>query len=330
MSSTRRSRFAVSMAVFAVPMLLASAAASIAQDDLSAQVRATPRPSEIMPRAAQSLTLAVINNGKHLLTVGDRGQILASNDGVKWAQVAVPVRATLTAIAFVDDQIGWAVGHDATILKTEDGGKSWSLQNFEPEKETAFLSVTATDRNHAYAVGAFGLFYATSDGGINWAEVAAKPIRNEELSFQAITQLNDGSLLVAGESGMLGVSSGGVWQRLKAPFDGTFFGALPRGKKGALLFGLRGKIYVSDDVRSARWTPIDVGKDTALFGGTLLPDGRVLLVGAAGTVFVVDAAGKHVEPIASGVSYALCGVAAVNGGLVVVGQNGVQRFNNQL
>jgi photosystem II stability/assembly factor-like uncharacterized protein len=289
-----------------------------------------PRPSEIMPRAAQSTTSAVINNGKHLITVGDRGQILASNDGLKWAQVAVPVRSMLTALSFVDDQTGWAVGDDATIVKTEDGGKTWMMQNFEPEKETAFLSVIASDAHHVIAVGAVGLVYSTSDGGLSWNEVAAPAIREEELFLHSIIRLNDGSLFVAGESGMLGVGNAGKWQRLKSPFEGSLFGALPRGKKGALIYGLRGAVYVSDDVRSNRWSRVALGSEAALYGGTMLPDGRALLVGASGTVFVVDAAGKRVESIASGVAFTLCGVAVVNGGLVVVGDDGIRRFNTAL
>ncbi|WP_428309807.1 WD40/YVTN/BNR-like repeat-containing protein [Hydrocarboniphaga sp.] len=298
---------------------------------LSAKAAAQmPRPSEIMPRATQSTTSAVINNGKHLITVGDRGQILASNDGLKWAQVAVPVRSMLTALSFADDQTGWAVGDDATILKTEDGGKSWMLQNFEPEKETAFLSVVAIDANHALAAGAVGLLYATRDGGLSWNEVVAPAIREPELFLHAIVRLNDGSLFVAGESGMLGVGSAGKWQRLKSPYDGSLFGALPRGKKGALIFGLRGQAYVSDDVRGNRWSRVALGSDAGLYGGVMLADGRAVLVGAGGAVFVVDAAGKRAEPIASGVTGTLCGVAPVSGGLVVVGDDGVHHINTAL
>lgn len=289
-----------------------------------------PRPSEIMPRAAQSLSLAVINNGRHLIAVGDRGHILASNDGLKWAQLAVPVRSTLTAVSFADNQIGWAVGSDATILKTEDGGKSWMLQNFEPEKDMAFLSVIATDTKQAVAVGAVGLLYATGDGGISWAEVAAPAIRDEELYFHSIVKLNDGSLLVAGESGMLGLYTAGKWQRLKSPCESSLFGALPRGRKGALVFGLHGKVYVSDDVRSNRWSKVPIGTPTSLYGGSLLPDGRAVLVGLAGAVFVVDAAARRAEPVASGLRSSLSGVAPVNGGLVVVGDRGIHRFNTSL
>jgi photosystem II stability/assembly factor-like uncharacterized protein len=308
--------------------LRSTLAASLALIAFSAAAQVKPRPSEIMPRAAQSLTLAVVNNGKHLFTVGERGQILASNDGLAWAQVAVPVRSTLTALSFADDETGWAVGHDAAILKTEDGGKSWMLQNFEPEKDTAFMSVIATDRNHAYAVGAFGLFYATRDGGISWAEVPAAAIRDEELYFHSIVKLGDGSLFIAGEAGMLGVSADGrQWQRLKSPYEGSLFGALPQGRKGALIFGLRGKVYVSDDVRSGRWRKLDLGSEASLFGGTRLEDGRAVLVGLSGAGFVVDADGKRAEPLRSGLSYSLCGVAEVKAGLVVVGDKGIQRID---
>ena len=33
--------------------------------------------------------------------------------------------------------VGWAVGHDATILHTKDGGKNWTIQQFLPELDEA-------------------------------------------------------------------------------------------------------------------------------------------------------------------------------------------------
>src|SRR5579885_1156384 len=139
----------------------------------TAPVQIKPRPSEIMPKATQALILGVIDTGEHLIAVGDRGEILASNDGRAWAQVPTPVRAALTAVSFADPQHGWAVGHDAVVLHTGDGGRSWTLQNFQPELQEPFLDVLALDPNHAYAVGAYGLFEQTTDGGANWTKVEA-------------------------------------------------------------------------------------------------------------------------------------------------------------
>ncbi|WVM93430.1 hypothetical protein ULG90_05695 [Halopseudomonas pachastrellae] len=35
------------------------------------------------------------------------------------------MRQLLTAVYFVDDKRGWAVGHDSLILNTTDGGATW-------------------------------------------------------------------------------------------------------------------------------------------------------------------------------------------------------------
>ncbi len=291
-----------------------------------------PRPSELLPRAPQSLTLDLINTGKHLIAVGERGHILVSNDGAAWAQVSVPVRATLTAVSFIDADNGWAVGHDATILRSSDGGKTWRLQNFEPEKEQAFLDVLFTDAQHGYAVGAFGLFYATTDGGDNWAEVEAAPIREEELYFHSISRLGDGRLFIVGESGMMGVgdAEGGNWKRLTSPYEGTFFGALPHGDKGAIAFGLRGNVYVTDDVSNDKgWSRVETHTIASFFGGSLLPDGRALLAGASGTAMIVDVANKAASPLQSGLSSSLTGALMFKDRLVVAGDSGLRLVAQQ-
>lgn len=143
--------------------LLLAAGPAIGQDDADDGVETTikPLPSEIMPLTPNGLLLDIVNTGEHLIAVGDRGAVVASNDGVKWAQVQTPTRAPLTAVAFADARNGWAVGHDAVILHTADGGRSWEIQNFEPELEMPLLDVLFLDAQRGFAVGAYGLFYRT-------------------------------------------------------------------------------------------------------------------------------------------------------------------------
>lgn len=290
-----------------------------------------PRPSELLVRAPQRAALDMVNTGKHLVAVGERGHILVSNNGVDWAQVAVPVRSTLTALTFVDEQNGWAVGHDATILRTTDGGKTWRLQNFEPELEKAFLAVLFVDAQNGYAAGAFGLLYGTTDGGDNWAEVEAPAIREEELYFHSIAKLGNGSLLIAGETGMLGVSTPdrASFKRLTSPYEGTFFGALPYKDKGAIVFGLRGNVYVSDDASAGNWQKIETKTIASFFGGSLLADGRALLVGSSGAAYVIDPAAKAVEPVATGLSFSLTTGLPFKNGLLVSGERGPHLIASQ-
>jgi len=281
-----------------------------------------PRPAEIARLASHTLLLGVTCAGDTLVAVGDRGNILLSSDGQTWKQVAVPINVTLTAVAFADANHGWAVGHDATILHTTDGGKTWTLQRFMPEKGEPLLNVFAVDATHAYGVGAYGMFLQTVDGGVTWTDVEATPIREDGLHLNALIRLGDGNLFIAGETGLVGVSADGTtWERLPAPYEGSLFGALPHGEKGALVFGLRGNVLVTDDVRSGTWRPVDIGTVQSMFGGALLPDGRAVLVGSDGEIVYVRPDGTaHRAPPASG---SLSGVVARGDRLQMVGEDGV-------
>ena len=76
--------------------------------------------------APRSLMLDIEQAGNKLVAVGERGHILFSNDlGASWTQAQVPVRSTLTASFFVNEEQGWVVGHDGLVLRTRDGGVSW-------------------------------------------------------------------------------------------------------------------------------------------------------------------------------------------------------------
>jgi photosystem II stability/assembly factor-like uncharacterized protein len=291
-----------------------------------------PRPAEIAPRAASSLLLAIAQASGRLVAVGDRGVILLSDDGAKWEQVASPVHATLTAVSFADAQHGWAVGHDAAILHTADGGKTWALQHFAPAESKPLLSVLALDAQRAYATGAYGLFLGTTDGGASWAPVDAPALVEEGLHLNALIRLNNGALFLAGETGMVAVSADGVqWHRLKIPYEGSLFGALARGEKGALVFGLRGNVYASDDVHSNQWTKVDTKTVQSMFGGALLPSGEAALVGADGEILLVDPAGavrkardaKDEHSFGSGT---LSGVIPRGDLLLVVGELGASRI----
>lgn len=299
-----------------------------------------PRPSEIMPLTASGLLLDVVNTGKHLIAVGDRGAVVVSNNGSDWAQVVTPVRSPLTALSFASESVGWVVGHDAVILKTSDGGKTWLMQNFQPEVEKPFLDVIALDEHTVIAIGAYGLLYRTTDGGDTWTPLDAPAIKADETHFNSITKLGNGALLIVGEQGMLGLSTdqGATWEKITpSPYDGSFYGAIPVGQDGALVFGLRGNVYKTDKLKGGTFTKVDTGTVSSFFGGTALPDGSVVLVGLAGAVLKIsptgelsplrvkvkgqDALGNNVEKDVTGSFSAATPFA---GGILVVGEQGVQ------
>ncbi|MCK5916729.1 MAG: hypothetical protein KAG92_11365, partial [Deltaproteobacteria bacterium] len=126
------------------------------------------KPALLMPLAAKSLVLDIANTGSRIVAVGWRGHILISDDDAQsWTQVASPTSSMLNSVYFADNLRGWAVGHDAVIISTEDGGKSWKLLSSAPEEEQPIFDLIVTG-DYGFAIGAYAKFMVTQDGGKSW------------------------------------------------------------------------------------------------------------------------------------------------------------------
>ena len=79
--------------------------------------------------ACKSLLLDSTRAGSRLLVAGARGVILYSDDqAATWQAAAVPLQTLITRLYFTDARHGWAVGHDAAIMRSHDGGASWEVR----------------------------------------------------------------------------------------------------------------------------------------------------------------------------------------------------------
>lgn len=113
------------MRIRAITLLLAWLAAPL----VSAQADRLETPAQPSSRAAQAVLTDIARLSQRLVAVGEQGTVLLSdNQGDDWRQAQVPVSVLLTAVSFVDDQHGWAVGHDGVVLHSSDGGISWQRQ----------------------------------------------------------------------------------------------------------------------------------------------------------------------------------------------------------
>lgn len=238
-----------------------------------------------------------------MVAVGERGHVLISEDaGRNWRQILVPTRAMLTAVSFHDSGLGIAVGHDATILRTVDGGRTWQLVYYEPAEERPLLDVYLHDAQHATAVGAYGYYLESRDGGATWqpreltvvdlgVDVAADAGESypEDFHFNHFAVSSTGRWYMAAEAGNIYRSDdrGATWQRLPSPYEGSFMGVLPLSGDSLLIYGLQGVLFVSDDA-GATWQGVDSGTQSTLTSADLLQDGRVLVAGYSGAVLTAD------------------------------------------
>ena len=85
-------------------------------------------------------------------------QWVAQTSGTEWA--------TLYNGHFTSEDIGYIVGSNGVILKTTNGGNTWTRQT--SGTSNGLLSVYFTDENTGYAVGQNGTILKTINGGTAW------------------------------------------------------------------------------------------------------------------------------------------------------------------
>ncbi|MBB1519453.1 WD40/YVTN/BNR-like repeat-containing protein [Aquipseudomonas guryensis] len=283
------------------------------------------------PKAASSLLLDIAHAGKRLVAVGDRGHILFSDDsGRNWVQARVPSRQMLTGVFFVDDKKGWAVGHDAQILATTDGGANWTLQHEDLEREAPLLDIWFQDENRGYAVGAYGALLETSDAGKTWNDVSDRLDNEDGYHLNGIAAVKDAGLFVVGEQGSMFRSAdwGQTWERVTGPYEGSLFGAQGTTSPNTLLvYGLRGNLFRSADFGNT-WQALQLRSDSGvlefgLAGSSLLKDGSVVIVGHGGSVLKSTDAGRSFSVVNRSDRASLAGVTDdAAGNLILVGQGG--------
>lgn len=273
--------------------------------------------------APKSLLVDVARSDNTLIAVGERGHVLLSEDGgANWSQARVPTRSLLTAVTTLEGGHAWAVGHDAVILHSADGGKTWTRQYFAPDEGSPLLDVWFENASHGIAIGAYALFLETHDGGKTWER---RDVDEEERHWNAIAHAPDGTLYVAAESGVVfrSTDKGKSWELKETPYRGSFLGCLCLSNGAVLVYGLRGNVYRSTD-RGESWQHIPTDQTVTLMGGTQTSDGVLVIVGLSGTLLVSTDSGLSFRSMNRPDRHALgAAIQGAPGSLLLFGENGV-------
>ncbi len=307
-------------------VLMPAAPVAAQGDEIEIPVDEPAMMSDLAPR---SLLLDVAAVDDALVAVGERGHVVVSKDGGEsWTQSPCPTRATLTGVHFADRRLGWAVGHDAVILKTEDGGASWRIVYSDPEAEAPLLDVWFPTATEGFAIGAYGTFLESADGGETWD---SRWISEDDFHLHTIDRAADGTLYIAAEAGTVYRSDdgGASWESLPSPYEGSFFGTLPLDGGAVLVYGLRGHVYRSED-RGDTWTAVDSGTVAMLTDALDLGDGGVVVVGHGSTVLLSADAGRTFRKVPQPDRLSIQAVASAADGLVVAGEGGVRRLRTDV
>lgn len=301
----------------------------------------SPRPHPPVPptqvKADQLMTLGLAEQNGRFIAVGELGRILyADSANGPWTEATVePNRGSnLTRVKFIGKNVALATGHSGWLLRSEDGGKTWSELQFNENNADPLLGIggpfTGAAANKIFAFGAFGQFLVSNDAGrtfqveeINVLEAEAEADGEVDA---AAAEVNDIFGMDEETDDVFGggddydpfadFESGGM----AADFSGRHMYAMTQAHDGSLfLVGERGMILRSTDA-GANWT---AGKEIytgSFYGIANMPDKSLLVYGMRGNAFTSSDLGESWQqskvPLVQGLYDAAIGS---NGQVVVVG-----------
>ncbi|NPC55916.1 WD40/YVTN/BNR-like repeat-containing protein [Caenimonas soli] len=355
----------VNRSPFRWPALAAAVLFGVLQLPVRAQVDPLQRPARSSAKAAGVAQLAVTQAGRRLVSVGERGVILYSDDdGVSWKQAAVPVSVTLTQVSFPAPELGWAVGHGGVVLHSTDAGATWSrkldgvqaaqlvldavklssdptiaagkamladAQRLVTEgADKPWLDVLFTTGKRGILVGAYGLALATEDGGMSWRSWTGRIPNPKGRHLYSVAAVDERIVLVGEQGSVFSSDDGGkTFAAHPTPYSGTYFGVLMLNKERWLAYGMVGNAWLTTD-SGISWTQVDTrdAGGASFTHGRRLPDGTVLLGTNGGDLLASRDHGRSFRKLGATRAGPVLGFAALaDGALVLTGLRGPTRVS---
>jgi photosystem II stability/assembly factor-like uncharacterized protein len=308
------------------------------------------------------LLISITKAGRRLVAVGEHGVILYSDDnGKTWRQSVVPVRVSITCVAFATPLEGWAAGAYGIILHTADGGQTWqtqidgtqvnqlmmaAAQSFNtanlaaPGAATAlrranifmqagpdkpFLTILAISPEKAIVFGAYRMALSTNDGGKHWQDISLQI--GDPVSHNIYGATIFGSTIyLAVETGSVfrSTDGGASFAQVMPPNGATFFGILSSAKGDLIAYGVAGTLFRSSDAGS-NWTQINLGTSANLTAGRLLKGGQIVIISERGDVYISQDDGVTFQAVSANFGMELYDLEqAADGDVVFVGNDGVR------
>ena len=284
------------MHLFKTKVTLASvlclfATAVIAQEVNEAELK--PLPAVHSPIAKKAEVISAAWAGERVVSVGDHGIVLLSDDQGKTYRQAksVPVSSQLTSVSFIDSKKGWAVGHWGAILVTEDAGETWKIQRLDTNVDRPLFAVNFSDALHGTAIGLWSLVLSTEDGGKTWIKRELEPPANRkkaDLNLYSLFSSVSGTLYATAEKGQVLTSSN----------------------------------------RGATWKYIDTGYKGSLWAGAVLPSGELLVAGQRGSLMKGSSDGSQWEKVTIDTTSSITSITVHEQNVLLTGLDGFLSMSN--
>jgi photosystem II stability/assembly factor-like uncharacterized protein len=285
-------------AIFAVWPLIVAQPSTSGPDTARAGI--VPTSARMWTDPTQFMMVDVTTAGSRIVSVGEHGVILLSDDdGATFRQAkSVPVDSTLTAVTFIDEKHGWAVGQWGVILATSDGGDVWDLMRVDTSVDQPLFSVAFKNAKVGWVAGLWSLLLKTEDGGKTWKAIELQPPPDggkADRNLYKIWSGKDGILYIGAEHGTVLRSNdeGKTWVYIDTGYKGSFWTGMSTDNGLLYVAGLRGSLYRSND-KGTTWSRQESGVESSITG--LAENGQQLVgVGLDGYWFEGKSDGSNFE-----------------------------------
>ena len=226
----------------------------------------------------------------------------------------------LNAVYFLDSRRGWVAGDGGLVMRTRDGGRTWTRQTVETRE--SFNDVYFRNEEDGYLLAASQIF-TTEDGGETWSPsarfYAATFGAEPEVYSVRFTSKRRGWIvgsLSRGEnvtdSLVLSTDNGGAsWQRQRVPVRDELIHLDFAGDKRGWIVGSGGRILHTRD-GGETWAVQDSNTTAALYHVEFQGDERGWAVGERGTILRTEDGGQTWRAVPPRVRTTLLSVKFVN------------------
>ncbi|MEK7665996.1 MAG: YCF48-related protein [Patescibacteria group bacterium] len=256
--------------------------------------------------------------------VGDGGSVIYNTDRVSWFNGNSGVSIILHNVDVYSSSLAFAVGENATILKSTDDGMTWS--NVYSTGLDPLYDVQMVTTKVGWAVGEDTLILKTTDGGSSWTDVSTLSI-----DARSVDATSTSVVWVAGTNGRIQLSTDGgtTWSDVPYATTNDFYTIDAISSSTAYVGGENGLLLKTTD-SGATWTQITLS-DFGLFEtvtdivmitstvGTVVGDGGTVASTSDGTTFTEDTMAStlsgvnDVAAVAAGARF----VVGASGGILV-------------
>lgn len=220
-------------------------------------------------------------------------------------------------IRFANPQLGYIVGEHGTLLRTANGGTSWSEHPIGINLSFYKLHVRSVDT--LFAVGDFGSLYRSIDSGSVWARITVPTTRDLRSIVFPTPQVG----WVAGDGTVFRTTDGGAsWSTLLTDSTRSFYDVAAFGQNDALVLGSNGSAFATTNA-GATWQLRSTGSSKHIYASVTSGSSTVWAVGDSGLVLQSTNRGINWTNVSAPTVVPLRGISLINSqSLFVSGNSG--------